>query len=133
MSGGSALVSGPVVSSSQWSQVPVHWSPGMPEQDTGDFNGQSVLVCWCENMDLSSCAQHMARVTWSGGVRSHGDHLYSSLSSLQSSSVLVDVSLVSDAGAEVMCHKIVLASASHLLRQLFQDNDEKVSHTGHDQ
>merc|ERR1719471_2743630 len=78
-------------------------------------------------MDLSSCAQHMARVTWSGGVRSHGDHLYSSLSSLQSSSVLVDVSLVSDAGAEVMCHKIVLASASHLLRQLFQDNDKKHS------
>ena len=68
----------------------------------------------------------LARVTWSGD-QSHGSSLHTSLASLQSSASLVDVSLVSSSGQPLTAHKIVLAAASELLRELFQENEEKVN------
>ena len=80
-------------------------------------------------MDLSLDKEPgLARVTWSGdGGQSHEASLHSSLASLQSSNSLVDVSLVSSSGQPLTAHKIVLAAASELLRELFQDNEEKVN------
>ena len=93
----------------------------------GDFNGQWCSVRHQHHMDLSPHSS-MATVTWSGGgVPTHAHHVHTSLASLQSSSCLVDVSLISGSGDSVMGHKIVLASASPLLRQLFTDNDKKVN------
>ena len=83
-------------------------------------------------MDLSSpsritredTSSRMTRVSWSRG--SHGDHLNSALSQLQSSSCLVDTTLVSSSGTSVKCHRIVLASVSGVLRSLLEQIDEKV-------
>ena len=68
----------------------------------------------------------LARVTWSGD-QSHGSSLHTSLASLQSSASLVDVSLVSSSGHSLAAHRIVLAAASELFRNLFEDNEEKVN------
>ena len=68
----------------------------------------------------------LARVTWSGD-QSHGSSLHTSLASLQSSASLVDVSLVSSSGQALAAHRIVLAAASELFRNLFEENDEKVN------
>ena len=102
----------------------------------GDFNGQCLDVSRTarrERMDLSldketgGCRESgLARVTWSGD-QSHGSSLHTSLASLQSSASLVDVSLVSSSGHSLAAHRIVLAAASELFRNLFEDNEEKVN------
>ena len=83
----------------------------------------TVADCLPAEMDLS--CHKMTRVLWSGH-QTHTDHLHSTLSMLQSSSCLVDATLVSGSGQSVRCHKIVLAAISNLLRKLFEENNEKV-------
>ena len=79
-------------------------------------------------MDLSldkeagGCRDGLAHVKWSGD-QSHGSSLGASLASLQAAASLVDVSLVSSCGRSVSAHRIVLAAASELFRQLFEDNE----------
>ena len=65
------------------------------------------------------------RMLWGGGG-SHHHHLASLLASLQTSQVLVDLSLVCQTGQILKTHKIVLAAASPLLRSLLEENDKKV-------
>eukprot|EP00091_Calanus_sinicus_P009185 TRINITY_DN21625_c0_g1_i1.p1 TRINITY_DN21625_c0_g1~~TRINITY_DN21625_c0_g1_i1.p1 ORF type:complete len:161 (-),score=39.35 TRINITY_DN21625_c0_g1_i1:5-463(-) len=69
-------------------------------------------------MDLSSSS---IRLTW-GGLLPHHAHMNTMFSSLQSSSTLVDVSPICATGETVRCHKIVLAAASNLLKQLFVES-----------
>jgi hypothetical protein len=70
------------------------------------------------------------KVSW-GGSLSHQTHLNAMFSSLQSSSTMVDVSLVYQTGETVRCHKIVLAAASNLFKQLFVESTGKVRLSNH--
>jgi len=72
-------------------------------------------------MDLTSSS---IRVTWSGPLP-HQTHLNTMFSSLQSTSTLVDVSLICQTGEMVKCHKIVLAAASNLFKRLFVESTGK--------
>jgi len=72
-------------------------------------------------MDLTSSS---IRVTWRGHLP-HQTHLNTIFSSLQSTSTLVDVSLICQTGEMVKCHKIVLAAASNLFKRLFVESTGK--------
>ena len=73
-------------------------------------------------MDLTSSS---ITLSW-GGPQSHQAHLNTMLSSLQSSSSLVDVSLICKTGEAVKCHKIVLAAASSMLRSVLEESTGEV-------
>ena len=60
------------------------------------------------------------RLTWEG-MQSHCNHLQEMLSFLQFSSCLVDMSLVCETGQVIKCHRIILAAASPMLRQLMEE------------
>ena len=70
------------------------------------------------------------KVSW-GGPLSHKTHLKTIFCSLQSSSALVDVTLICKTGETVRCHKIVLAAASNLFKQLFVESTGKVRLSNH--
>jgi len=72
-------------------------------------------------MDLTSSS---VRVEWHGPLP-HQIHLNTMFNSLQSTSTLVDVSLVCQTGEVVKCHKIVLAAASSLFKRLFVESTGK--------
>ena len=78
-------------------------------------------------MDLTSSS---IKVSWSGPF-SHQDNIKTIFCSLQSSSTLVDVSLICQTGETVRCHKIVLAAASNLFKQLFVESTGKVRLSNH--
>ena len=73
-------------------------------------------------MDLTS---RNRRVSWYGDL-SHQSHLNTMLNFDQSSSTLVDVSLICQTGEVVKCHKIVLASASPLFKKLLKESTGEV-------
>ena len=73
-------------------------------------------------MDLSSTTKTM---TWDG-PHSHQSQLKTMISSLQSSSTMVDMSLVCKTGEAVKCHKIVLAAASSMLRSVLEESTGEV-------
>jgi hypothetical protein len=81
-----------------------------------------LLITEAKIMDLTKSD---IKVSW-GGPLSHKTHLNTMFSSLQSSSTLVDVSLICQTGETVRCHKIVLAAASNLFKQLFVESTGKV-------
>ena len=73
-------------------------------------------------MDLASSSE---MVIW-GGPLSYQTNLKTMFSSLQSSSTLVDMSLICQTGEVVKCHKIVLASASTLFKKLLIESTGEV-------
>merc|ERR1712013_929582 len=74
-----------------------------------------------KNMDLTSSS---ITLSW-GGPHSHQSQLKTMISSLQSSSTMVDMSLVCKTGESVKCHKIVLAAASSMLRSVLEESTEE--------
>ena len=73
-------------------------------------------------MDLSPSS---IKLSFNGSIH-HQAHLHTMISCMQSTSTLVDMTLICQTGEVVKCHKIILASASNLFKRLLDDNLEKV-------